>query len=69
MYKPEVHDKNQGNLSYSTNDFVDDGQDFSDYTEGNYIYKLIVTNDDDTVSWGYIGGTDGVATAQIYEDR
>jgi len=68
-YKPGIHDDNQGNLSYSTNDFIDDGQDFSDYTEGNYIYKLVVTNSDDTVSWGYIGGTDGVTTAQLYQDR
>lgn len=68
-YKPEVHDSNQGSLSYSSNEFTDDGQDFSDYTEGNYIYKLVVTNDDSTESWGYIGGTDGDTTAQVYQDR
>ena len=68
-YKPWVHDKNQGALSYSTNDFIDAGQDFSDYTDGNYIYKLVVTNDDATINWGYIGGNDGETTANIYQDR
>jgi len=69
QYKPEIHDINQGNLSYSTNDFIDDGQDFSDYAGGNYVYKMVVTNDDDTENWGYIGGTDGDTTAKIYTDR
>lgn len=71
VYKPEVHDDDQGNLSYDSNDFVDDDQDFSDYTEGNYVYKLIVTNSDGTISWGYIGGyaTGDVTKANIYQDR
>ncbi len=69
QYKPEVHDINQGALSYSTNDFIDAGQDFSDYTSGNYIYKLVVTNNDSTENWGYIGGTDGDTAAKIYTDR
>jgi hypothetical protein len=70
-YKPKVHDSDQGSLSYATNDFTDDGQDFSDWDGGNYIYKLVVTNSDATVSWGYIGGYEAadVTTANIYQDR
>ena len=68
-YKPELHDTNQGALSYSTNDFVDAGQDFSDWYGGNYVYKLVVTNSDGTISWGYIGGYDAVTKANIYSDR
>ena len=70
-YKPEVYDDNQGSLSYSSNDFVDAGQDFSDWDGGNYVYKLVVTNSDGTISWGYIGGyaSGDVTKANIYEDR
>ncbi len=52
-------DTNQGNLVYNpvANSFQDDGQDFADWESGSApaVYQIIVANDDDTETWGYIG--------------
>ena len=57
---------NVGTLAYLGNDtttaqFEDDGLDFSTYqtTSGNAAYMIVVTNSDNTTSWGYMGAASG----------
>ncbi|MEI6327172.1 MAG: LamG domain-containing protein, partial [Candidatus Roizmanbacteria bacterium] len=66
---------NVGTLSYNTgawNDttaasFEDDGMDFSTYqtTSGNAAYMIVVTNSDNTTSWGYLGTASGAGNKDI----
>jgi hypothetical protein len=47
---------NIGTLAYSGNSFIDTGQDFAAYKASSPAsYMLVVTNSDNTVSWGYLG--------------
>jgi len=73
-----AQDSNQGALVYNpvANSFQDDGQDFSDWESGvsPALYELEVTNDDNTISWGYPGAAfttdnanDSIYVYQDYE--
>lgn len=56
---------NIGSLSYGVNDttnasFTDDGATMSTYqSSAPYTYMIIVTNSDNTTSWGYMGTASG----------
>ncbi|MEI6327377.1 MAG: LamG-like jellyroll fold domain-containing protein, partial [Candidatus Roizmanbacteria bacterium] len=64
---------NIGTLTYATgNDttsaqFEDDGQNFSTYqtTSGDASYMLVVTNSDNTLTWGYLGTASGTGNKDI----
>ncbi|MEI6462546.1 MAG: LamG-like jellyroll fold domain-containing protein, partial [bacterium] len=64
---------NVGTLSYATgNDtttaqFEDDGMDFSTYqtTSGNASYMIVITNSDNTTTWGYLGTASGSGNKDI----
>jgi len=73
---PDADDSHQGNLAYNpaANSFQDDGQDFSDWetAAGDAVYRISVTNDDDTVTWGFLGAAFTTANADdsvyVYTD-
>jgi len=55
--RQKTYDVNVGTLSYSTNDIVDSGQTFEDWDNDNggaAEYMAVVTNSDNTTSWGYL---------------
>ncbi|MEI6462308.1 MAG: LamG-like jellyroll fold domain-containing protein [bacterium] len=64
---------NLGTLSYSvgndttTATFEDDGMDFNTYATaaGNSPYMIVVTNSDNTTSWGYLGVASGTGNKDI----
>jgi hypothetical protein len=75
-------DSEQGTLSYqggdnNTAEFRDTDQDFSEWESlpDNHraLYKIVVTNSDGTVSWGYLGlANDGAGTnddVDVYTDE
>jgi hypothetical protein len=61
-------DTNQGALSYSTNNFVDDGQVFTTWATsgGNAAYIIVITQDDASIRWGYLGATVNATTIKSY---
>lgn len=66
-------DTEQGALTYAATTFTDAGQDFSDWdttAPGTAQYSIWVTNDDNTLTWAYIGDLNGGNTAiDIYTDQ
>ena len=56
---------NIGTLGYSGNTLADDGQTFTSYktSTGNAAYMIVVTNSDNTTSWGYIGNNSEATTS------
>jgi hypothetical protein len=65
---------NIGALSYSGNTLIDSGQTFTTYksatSPANAPYMIVVTNADNTTSWGYIGNAGERATAvTVYTDK
>ncbi|MEI6327470.1 MAG: LamG domain-containing protein, partial [Candidatus Roizmanbacteria bacterium] len=63
-------------LYYDTNSFGDGGQNFSTYytTSGNSTYMIVITNSDNTTTWGYLGGADGARVGNnnwvsIYQNK
>jgi len=66
-----ILDQHQGNLSYGTNNFTDDGQDFSEWetTSGDAVYEIEITNDDDSITWGFAGASSNSGqTIAVYQD-
>lgn len=69
-------DSEQRFLAYLGDDgtlaeFEDSTQDFEDWktTSGDAGYAIVVTNDDGTISWGYLGDIGGASSAiTIYSD-
>lgn len=66
-------DQQQGGLTYAATTFTDDGQDFSDWdttAPGDAAHSLWVTNDDNTLTWAYIGDLNGGNTrVDVYTDQ
>lgn len=66
-------DNEQGNLTYAATTFTDDAQDFSDWdtaAPAEAHYSLWVTNDDNTLTWAYIGDLNGGNTViDVYTDQ
>ena len=57
---------NLGALSYGTNALTDAGQTFTPYKAGNpATYMIVVTNSDNTTSWGYLGTASGTGNKDI----
>lgn len=63
-YPPHV-DSEQGTLAYNPSaaggdGFQDEDQDFSDWqtTSGDAVYRIVVTNDDNTTSAGFLGAAE-----------
>jgi hypothetical protein len=69
-----ILDSNQGALSYTdeggAETFTDAGQDFTDWetTSGDAQYEITVTNEDDTVSWGFLGASVSATEIRVYKD-
>lgn len=69
-----VKDSEQGDLSYTTegedNSFTDASQDFEDWESAspNAAYLVMVTNDDDSVSWGYLGAKVSATEIKVYQE-
>ena len=66
-------DMEQGALTYAATTFTDTGQDFSDWdttAPGTAQHSVWVTNDDNTLTWAYIGDLNGGNTSiDIYTDQ
>lgn len=61
---------NIGTLSYGTNQITDSGQTFTTYKSSNpAAYMIVVTNSDNTTSWGYIGSTGTATQADIFTTK
>lgn len=67
-------DSEQGTLDYLGNDTTtaalqDDGQTWSDWdtSTGDAAYAVVVTNSDETVSWGFLGELSG-SDITVYQD-
>lgn len=69
-----IKDDEQGDLSYTTEGadktFTDASQDFEDWESAspNAAYLIMVTNDDDSVSWGYLGAAVSATEIKVYEE-
>lgn len=69
-----VKDSEQGVLSYTTEgadkSFTDASQDFEDWESAspNAAYLIMVTNDDSTVSWGYLGAKVSATEVKVYQE-
>lgn len=69
-----ILDSEQGNLSYTTESsdktFTDDGQDFGDWDvpAPNAKYLIMVTNNDESVSWGYLGAEVSATEVKVYQE-
>jgi hypothetical protein len=70
-----IQDFNQGALSYTdeggAETFTDAGQDdFSEWetTSGDAQYEITVINDDNTVSWGFLGASVSATEIRVYQD-
>ena len=68
-----ANDNDDSNLTYNpvANSFRDTEQDFSDFASVSppSLYKISVFNDNNTTSWGYIGGVFSDDTAvYVYQD-
>ncbi len=70
--RQKTYATNIGTLAYLGNDtttakFEDDGLDFSTYqtTSGSSAYMIVVTNSDNTVSWGYLGTASGAGNKDV----
>lgn len=61
---------NIGTLSYGTNLLNDSGQTFTPYKSANpATYMIVVTNSDNTTTWGYIGAGGAATVANIYTTK
>lgn len=67
-----AQDQNVDSLSYIANTFQDTGQDFGDWetTSGDAAYAIVVTNSDQTQTWGYCGAASGAGNriVAVYKD-
>lgn len=68
-----IDDTEQGNLSYTVEGadetFTDDGQNFNDWILN---HAIVVTNDDGTVCWGFLGSAVGGPAfneTKVYQDE
>ena len=74
QFSPAAYDTQQGNLSYTTENsdktFTDDAQDFADWESAtpNAVYLIMITNDDTTVTWGYLGAKVSATEVKVYQD-
>ena len=60
---------NLGTLSYGTNALTDTGQTFTSYKTNPATYMIVVTNSDNTTSWGYIGTTSGATIVDVFTTK
>ncbi|MEI6326633.1 MAG: LamG-like jellyroll fold domain-containing protein, partial [Candidatus Roizmanbacteria bacterium] len=61
---------NIGTLSYSGNTFIDDAQTFTSYQAANpATHMIVITNSDNTTSWGYIGSGGSATTINVYTTK
>ncbi len=70
--RQKTYATNIGDLSYSGNTLADTGQTFTSYktSSGNASYMIVVTNSDNTTSWGYIGNNSEAAnTVSVYTTK
>ncbi len=72
--RQKTYATNIGDLSYSGNTFTDSGQTFTSYksttSPSSAPYMIVITNSDNTTSWGYIGNNgEGATTATIYNSK
>lgn len=69
-----VKDSEQGDLSYTTEgddkSFTDSSQDFDDWESAspNAVYLIMVVNNDDSVSWGYLGAKVSATEIKVYQE-
>ncbi|MEI6327555.1 MAG: LamG-like jellyroll fold domain-containing protein, partial [Candidatus Roizmanbacteria bacterium] len=61
---------NIGTLSYSGNTFIDDAQTFTSYQAANpATHMIVITNSDNTTTWGYIGSGGSATTINVYTTK
>ncbi len=60
---------NIGTLTYGTNALTDTGQTFTSYKASPATYMIVVTNSDNTTSWGYIGTTSGATVVDVFTTK
>lgn len=70
-----AQDSEQGSLSYTSDSgdetFTDDSQDFQDWdtaAPGNAAYEIVVTNDDESTTWGFLGDVVSATEVYVYTD-
>ena len=72
--RQKTYDMNVGTLSYadSNTDISDTGQEFEDWDNddgGSAEYMVVVTNSDNTTSWGYFCANDGGTQTAVYTKK
>lgn len=72
--RQKTYATNIGTLSYSGNTLTDTGQTFTSYKSGTSPatapYMIVVTNSDNTTSWGYIGNAgEGATVVTVYNSK
>jgi hypothetical protein len=61
---------NNSNIAYSGNAFTDSGRNFEVYKSTSPAkYMLVVTNSDNTISWGYLGTGGNNPTVNVFTNR
>ncbi len=69
--RQKTYDVNVGTLTYqdTNTDISDDGQEFEDWDNdnaGSAEYMIVITNSDNTTSWGYFCANDGGTQTAVY---
>ncbi len=72
--RQKTYDVNVGTITYqdTNTDISDDGQEFEDWDNdnaGSAEYMIVVTNSDNTTSWGYFCADDGGVQTAVYTTK